>query len=182
MAMGRVFPVISANGMVFNVSNTLARQGGRMLMDPYEYRPTGRGWPNDIDITQRRQVAEPDVMPKQQPWQPKELNEDQTRNNLQVIPVQYRPEVILRFSEQKTLLLSGLLDKAGSIAERAIVVNAHLGEGNVLLFANNPVYRGETIGSYDLVFNVILNYDHLRQPVAAPAPDQSAAKTVLAER
>jgi hypothetical protein len=44
------------------------------------------------------------------------------RNNVQVIPVQYRPEVILRFSEQKTLLLSGLLDKAASIAERAIVV------------------------------------------------------------
>jgi hypothetical protein len=83
--------------------------------------------------------------------------------------VQYRPDVILRFSEQKTLLLSGLLDKANSIAERAIVVNAHLGAGNVLLFANNPVYRGETIGSYDLVFNAILNYDHLRQPVATPA-------------
>ncbi len=45
------------------------------------------------------------------------------------------------------------------------MVNAHVGSGNVLLFANNPVYRGETIGSYALVFNAILNYDHLRQPV-----------------
>jgi hypothetical protein len=51
--------------MVCNVSNTLARQGDHMLMDPYEYRPTGRGGLNDIDITQGRQVAEPDVMPKQ---------------------------------------------------------------------------------------------------------------------
>ena len=172
---GLTLPVISANGMVFNVSNTLGRQGGRMLMDPYERRPTGRGGPEDSDITQGRQIAEPEVLSKQQPWQPKQLNEDQMRNNLQVIPVQYRPEVILRFSDQKTLLLSGLLDKAGSIAERAIVVNAHLGDGNVLLFANNPVYRGETIGSYSLVFNAILNYDHLRQPVAAAAPDQPAA-------
>jgi len=163
--------------MVFNVSNTLGRQGGRMLMDPYEHRPTGRGGPDDSDITQGRQVAEPEVPPKQQPWQPKPLNEDQMRNNVQVIPVQYRPEVILRFSEQKTLLLSGLLDKPGSIAERAIVVNAHLGAGNVLLFANNPVYRGETIGSYDLVFNAILNYDHLRQPVAASAPEEPASRT-----
>jgi hypothetical protein len=31
----------------------------------------------------------------------------------------------------------------------------------VLLFANNPIYRGETIGSYNLVFNSILNHDHL---------------------
>jgi hypothetical protein len=173
---GAGLPVMSANGMVFNVSNTLGRQGGRMLMDPYEHRPTGRGGPDDNDITQGRQVAEPEVLPKQQPWQPKQLNEDQMRNNFQVIPVQYRPEVILRFSEQKTLLLSGLLDKPGSIAERAIVVNAHLGAGNVLLFANNPVYRGETIGSYNLVFNAILNYDQLRQPVAAPAPEQPAAR------
>ena len=45
-------------------------------------------------------------------------------------------------------------------------------------FANNPVYRGETIGSYDLVFNAILNYDHLRQPVAASAPEQPGAKAV----
>jgi hypothetical protein len=179
---GAGLPVMSANGMVFNVSNTLGRQGGRLLMDPYEHRPTGRGGPDDSDITQGRQLAEPEVLPKQQPWQPKQLNEDQMRNNVQVIPVQYRPEVILRFSEQKTLLLSGLLDKAGSIAERAIVVNAHLGAGNVLLFANNPVYRGETIGSYNLVFNAILNYDHLRQPVAATGPDQPAAKTVPAER
>ena len=166
---GPTLPVISANGMVFNVSNTVGRQGGRTLTDPYERRPTGRGGPDDSDITQGRPSAEPEVMPKQQPWQPKQLNEDQIRNNLQVIPVPLRPEVVLRFSDQKALLLSGLLDKAGTIAERAIVVNAHLGAGNVLLFANNPVYRGETIGSYDLVFNAILNYDHLRQPVATPA-------------
>jgi hypothetical protein len=38
----------------------------------------------------------------------------------------------------------------------------------VLLFANNPIYRGETIGSYPLVFNAILNFDHLARP-AAPA-------------
>ena len=171
---GSNLPVMSANGMVFNVSNTLARQGGRMLTDPYTHRPTGRGGPDENDTTQGREVAEPEVTPKQQPWEAKVLNEDQLRNNLQAIPVELRPEVILRFSEQKSLLLSGLLDKPGSIAEHAIVVNAHVGSGNVLLFANNPVYRGETIGSYDLVFNAILNYDHLRQPVAAPAADRPA--------
>ena len=36
-------PVISANGMAFNISNTLGRSGGRLLMDPYAERPTGRG-------------------------------------------------------------------------------------------------------------------------------------------
>ena len=148
-----------------------------MLMDPYEHRPTGRGGPDESDVTQGRQVVEAEVVAKPQPWQPRPLNEDQMRNNLQVIPVAYRPEVILRFNDAKTLLLSGLLDKGASIAEKAIVVNAHVGSGNVLLFANNPVYRGETVGSYALVFNAILNYDHLRQPVQ----DQPAARTPPAE-
>jgi len=30
-----------------------------------------------------------------------------------------------------------------------------------VLFANNPIYRGETIGSYFMVFNAILNFDNL---------------------
>jgi hypothetical protein len=85
-----------------------------------------------------------------------------------VIPIPERPDVILRFSDAKTLLLDGLLDKASSIAEHAVVVNAHLGQGSVLLFGNNPVYRGETIGTYALVFNAILNYRRLaREPAAA---------------
>ncbi|HZB87251.1 MAG TPA: hypothetical protein VE291_01215, partial [Terracidiphilus sp.] len=68
----------------------------------------------------------------------------------------------------------GLLDKGGSIAEHAIVVDAHLGQGHVLLFANNPIYRGETIGNYALVFNAILNHDHLNR--AVPAEKPAAAK------
>ncbi len=154
-------PVMSADGTSFNVSNTLGRSGGRVLMDPYAERPTGRGSVEDADVPQGRKITQPDPLPKQQPWEPKALNEEQLRNNPYVIPENRRPDVILRFAAAKDLLLSGLLDKAGSIAEHAIVVDAHLGRGNVLLFANNPVYRGETIGSYPLVFNAIMNFQHL---------------------
>ena len=106
-------------------------------------------------------VAQAEPLEKQQPWESRKLNEEQMRNNPSVIPTQYRPDVILRFTDAKTMLLSGLLDKAASIAEHAVVVDAHLGEGNVLLFGINPIYRGETIGTYGLVFNAILNHDHL---------------------
>jgi hypothetical protein len=165
---GTGVPVISANGMAFNVSNLLGRTGGRVLMDPltdpldpYAKRATGRGSVDDSDEPQGRKITEPEPLVKQQPWEAKPLDEEQTRNNPLVIPVQGRPDVILRFADGKTLLLDGLLDKASSIAEHAVVVNAHLGQGNVLLFGNNPVYRGETVGTYALVFNAILNYQHL---------------------
>jgi hypothetical protein len=135
-------------------------------MDPYSERPTGRGTLEENDEPIARKTVEAEPLQKQKPWEARKLNEDQMRNNPSVIPEQYRPDVILRFTEAKGLLLSGLLDKSGSIAERAIVVDAHLGQGNVLLFANNPIYRGETIGTYGLVFNAILNHDHLEKPAA----------------
>jgi hypothetical protein len=170
---GADVPVISANGMAFSISNTLGSRGSRILMDPYAERPTGRGSVDDSDEPTGRKIAEAEPLVKQQPWEAKKLNEEELRNNLNVIPAELRPEVILRFSEGKSLLLDGLLDKGSSIAEHAVVVNAHLGQGSVLLFGNNPVYRGETVGTYALVFNAILNYQHLAHPPAPPrAPDK----------
>ncbi|HMG85748.1 MAG TPA: M14 family zinc carboxypeptidase [Terracidiphilus sp.] len=161
---GTNLPVISANGMAFNISNTLGRAGGRLLMDPYAERPTGRGSLEENDEALGRKAVDAEPLEKVEAWQAKKLNEEQTRNNFSVIPEAMRPEVILRFAGNKDLLLDGLLDKAGSIAEHAVVVNAHLGQGSVLLFGNNPIYRGETIGDYALVFNAILNHDHLARP------------------
>jgi hypothetical protein len=158
---GKEVAVMSSEGMAFNVSETVGRRGRRLLMDPYDQRPTGRGSVQDSDIVQGREPVEPPPLAKPKPWEATPLNEDQRRNNPSVIPEGLRPEVILRFSDAKDLLLSGLLDKPGPIAEHAIVVDAHLGTGNTLLFANLPIYRGETIGTYPLVFNAILNFEHL---------------------
>ncbi len=64
-----------------------------------------------------------------------------------------------------------------SIAEHAVVVDAHLGQGNVLLFGNNPIYRGETLGTYAMVFNAILNYQQLGHEAShEPAHEPGAAE------
>jgi len=158
---GTGVPVISANGLAFTISNTLGGRGGRTLMDPYAERPTGRGSVEDSDEPTGRKIVEAEALVKVQPWEAKKLNEEELRDNMNVIPAELRPDVILRFADGKGLLLDGLLDKGNSIAEHPVVVNAHLGQGNVLLFGNNPVYRGETVGTYAMVFNAILNYEHL---------------------
>ena len=77
------------------------------------------------------------------------------------IPPAQRPRVALRFSAQRDLLVSGLLQGGGEIAERPVVVDAPRDQGHVVLFAINPIWRGETIGSYALVWNTILNFDNL---------------------
>jgi hypothetical protein len=109
-----------------------------------------------------RQEATPPALPDVKPWQPVPLNEDQARNNPFLIPTAMRPDVLVRFAAGNQLLLSGLLDNPAPVAEHAAVVDAHVGTGHVLLFGINPIYRGETIGSYALVFNAILNFGQLR--------------------
>jgi hypothetical protein len=131
-------------------------------------RPTGRGTPDDPDVVQGRPANEgtnlpPAPVPQQvQPWQYQLPTEEVLkRNPPNVIPPQFRPRVVLRFDAQNTLLASGLLEGGADIAQRPVVVDVPVGQGHVVLFANNPIWRGETIGSYPLVFNTILNFDNL---------------------
>jgi hypothetical protein len=109
-------------------------------------------------MPQDRSFAEPPPLPRAKPWEPMPLTVEQTRNNPYVIPEQDRPQVLLRYADAKGLLVAGLLDHGDKLAQHATVVAAHLGSGTTLLFANNPLYRGETIGSYALVTNAILGW------------------------
>jgi hypothetical protein len=131
-------------------------------------RPTGRGTPDDPDIVQGRAPVEgsnlPELPPPQQvqPWQYALPTDEQLkRNPATLIPPEFRPRVAVRFDAQNTLLVSGLLDGGADIAQRPVVVDVPVGKGHVVLFAANPIYRGETIGSYFMVFNTLLNFDSL---------------------
>jgi len=153
-------PVYSADGLTFAVSNLTVNRNLPTVRD-YK-RPTGRGGPDEEDIPEGRPAEKAPPLPAPKAWQATPLNEEQERNNPYVIPAEYRPQVILRYAAMKDLLLSGLLENGDPVAEHAAVVEARYGKGDVLLFANNPIYRGETIGSYAFVFNAIMNFGHLR--------------------
>jgi len=128
-------------------------------------RPTGRGTVSDPDVPQGRPAIalanEAPPTPHEKPWQPVPVTSEQLVNPLGVIPPALRPRVVLRFSGEHDLLASGLLDGGSDIAQRPVVVDVPWQRGHVILFANNPMYRGETIGSYTLVLNALLNFDHL---------------------
>jgi hypothetical protein len=128
-------------------------------------RATGRGTPDDVDTPQGRPALDPRFMaperPTVQPWEYAIPTEEQLRNPLNVIPPEFRPRVVVRFADQRELLVSGLLQGGGGIAQRPVVVDVPMGQGHAVLFANNPVWRGSTVGSYFLVFNAILNFDNL---------------------
>jgi len=87
--------------------------------------------------------------------------DEQRRNLVGLIPPNLRPRVILRWGDARDLLVSGLLDGGDEIAQHAAVIDSPLERGHVILFSNNPMWRGQTSGSYFLVFNTILNFDNL---------------------
>ncbi len=154
---GDRLPVYSSSGMSFEVSNMTF---GGWRRRPSE-RPTGRGSAEGHDIPQGRPYVAPPPAIKTVPWEAPPLSSEQMRNNPTVIPPDMRPRVILRFADAGSLLISGLLDHGSALAGRPAVVDSPLGKGHLLLFAINPVWRGETVGSYPLVTNAILSYDHL---------------------
>ncbi len=163
---GENLSVYSAPGLVLGVSNMLGGRGGGGGVpgrggDAGPTRPTGRGTADDFDQPQGRPVVEPPEEPKVNPWQAAPLTDEQLRNPLTIIPPQLRPRVIMRYGDARDLLVSGLLENGNEIAQRPLVVDVPLDKGHVVLFANNPMWRGETQGSYGLVFNAILNFDQL---------------------
>jgi len=153
----------SDDGQTFSISSV--RGGGRGFRgNGSTTRATGRGTADDPDITPGMAPLDPRFEapkpPSTEPWQAPALTDDMLRNPVNVIPPDQRPRAVLRYADQKELLVSGLLD-GNDVAQRPAVVDVPVEKGHVVLFANNPIWRGETIGSYFLVFNTFLNFDSL---------------------
>jgi hypothetical protein len=144
-----------------------AAGGGRGGRGGGAARATGRGTPDDADIPQGRPASMEEgeflagPRPQGTPWKPALPTEEQLKNPLNIIPPDQRPRAVLRYADQRDLFVSGLLDGGQDLAQRPVVVDSPLEKGHVVLFANNPIYRGETIGTYFMVYNTLLNWDNL---------------------
>ncbi|MBI3401734.1 MAG: hypothetical protein HY048_09965 [Acidobacteria bacterium] len=150
------------NGPIFNVSNILGARGGRRLgPDDGGNRPTGRGTQDDPDVPQGRVGVEATREERTDTWKAVPVTDEQLRNGINVIPPSARPRVVLRYADTRDLLVSGLVEQGGEIAQHPTVVDVPLEKGHVVVFSNNPMWRGETQGSYFLVFNALLNFDQL---------------------
>jgi hypothetical protein len=60
-------------------------------------------------------------------------------------------------------VLSGFMKSPEDIAGRAFAVDipeAYRGKGRVILFSNNPIYRWQNHGEFNMVFNSIMNWNY----------------------
>ncbi len=127
-------------------------------------RPSGRGNASDTDdVIQARPHPAPERPPRRSPREQELYVPDEQREFARwtLPPDSEKPRVIVRFAPERELVLSGLIQNGSEIAEKPAVVDVPHGKGHVLLFANNPMWRNQTTGSYSLVFNAIMNYDNL---------------------
>jgi hypothetical protein len=120
-------------------------------------RASGRGSVTDPDVIQ--------AMPQPRPVDPSARPEQDTaeqRESPFFTPPQLRPRVVLRFaSDEKNLLISGMLAGGSELANRPAVIDVPVGRGHVVMFATNPMWRHQTQGEFFLLFNAALNFDNL---------------------
>ncbi|HVF46197.1 MAG TPA: hypothetical protein VNA17_01385, partial [Pyrinomonadaceae bacterium] len=127
-------------------------------------RPTGRGSTDDPDVVQGRDQYTPPPAASPTP-------------NPNATPLAMQPRVVLRFAPEKELLVSGMLAGGSELAGRPAVVDVPVGRGHVVMFANNPMWRHQTNGSFSLLFNAILNFDNLGVGRTAARPAGPARPT-----
>jgi len=149
------------NGPVFSLNSIAGARGRRRLGEEMHTRATGRGSADDPDFVVGRASIEVPDEPKAELWEFPPVTSEQKRNGFRVIPPANRPRVVFRYADSKELLVSGLVENGGDIAQHPAVVDAPVGKGHLVLFSINPVYRGETRGTYAMVLNAIVNFDSL---------------------
>jgi len=134
-------------------------------------RPSGRGSTTDPDIPQGRNWTAPEPPPERSRTEQELYVDAQNRvfYSSELPPPSLYPRVIWRFSDEKSLWISGMLAGGSELAGTPAIVDVPVGRGHIVLFANNPMWRQETQGSFMLVLNAALNFDHLDAGRKTPA-------------
>jgi hypothetical protein len=84
-----------------------------------------------------------------------------------------RSTTLVRFQGGDPGVLSGLLRGNDQIRNRPAIVDAPVGKGRVIYYVNNPIYRWQTFGEYQLVFNALLYFNDMPAAGEKPASQQN---------
>lgn len=114
-------------------------------------RPSGRG-----------SLTDPDVIQGRPPYTPKDVKGDVPEQRGANLPRAPQPKVLLRFAAADKVLIAGMIDKPEELGNKVGLVQCQVGKGNILLFGINPMWRMQTVGSYELLFNAMRNWDKLK--------------------
>jgi hypothetical protein len=89
-----------------------------------------------------------------------------------------RASVLARYVGGDAAVLSGLMRGADEIRDRPLAVDVpggFTGKGRVVLFANNPIYRWQNHGEFNMVFNTLLNWNDMQESGKPKTATESTA-------
>jgi hypothetical protein len=85
--------------------------------------------------------------------------------------------VLARYVGGDGAVLSGLMKGADELRQRPFAIDVpggYNGKGRVVLFSNNPIYRWQNHGEFNMVFNALLNWNDLAKPTSSPGSPQAS--------
>jgi hypothetical protein len=92
------------------------------------------------------------------------------------LPIRDQNDVLMSFPGGDKAVQSGLMVGASEVKDRPAIVDLPVGQGQVLMFATNPIYRWQNFGEYRMLYNALFSYKDLRTGLGGPPviPDPNA--------
>jgi hypothetical protein len=81
--------------------------------------------------------------------------------------------VVMRYAPGEEVFLSGYVSHPDQLAEQPAVVSLPLGQGHVVLFGFNPLHRFQTHGTFAMVWNAMLHWNHLDVGLGEPEDEDA---------
>lgn len=176
---GEKLPVYFNAAPIFdvNLSGGMGRGAGSGQDAGASERPSGRGGLDDPDVVQGRLPVR--VAPPERPGEMSTEMMEAMRAYLP--PPNERPRTVLKFADEKELLVSGMLAGGGELAGMPAVLDVPRGQGHYLLFALNPMWRQQSQGGYMLLLNAAMNFQSLNagRPAVPVKPEVHADDDLL---
>ncbi len=95
---------------------------------------------------------------------------------LLALPIRDQQNVLMSFPGGDKAVQSGLMVGATQVKDRPAIVDLPVGQGQVVMFTTNPVYRWQNFGEFRMLYNALFSYKDLRAGLGgAPViPDPNA--------
>lgn len=165
--------VYFSSSPVFRAGRAFDPRFARMRGRDSGGRVSGRGGLKDPDIVQGR----PRDMGQKTIEEFQKARKAEEEEEPRRFPTQQsQSRTILRFAQKADeLLISGGLANGEELAGAPAVVDCKLGDGHIVMFSINPMWRHETHGSFFLVFNSMIHYKNLdyKKPAPKKSPESS---------
>lgn len=134
--------------------------------------PIDFGWAGSVDkapvagLTSQRPLVQGEIVKPEHPafygYQNKIFPVKYVGGSPFKVGVANESNVLARYVGGDASVLSGLMVGADSLRNRPFAVdvpNAYRGLGRVIMFSNNPIYRWQNHGEFNMIFNSVINWN-----------------------